>query len=610
MKNLLGKGIRWISSLKIIYKLLLVYIIIGILPLTLLSSYMTYTMDRIIMDQHENQVSAENKRVRNILFNIVYLATNISDSILYDSDLIKLLNKSYSTDDEVYKAYRNYETLDSITNSYSEISSIKIFVTNKTLITSGSFIKVDEEIAASPWYQKVKDSSGKLVWIYDNTLDLGSSLRLIRKLPIPKSDDYAIMSINVSTNYLRFIINNNTINSILSIDNDISFYSNNYTEIGLPLTELFQSDEVKEDIPYKSEYLDKDTLTYSSILNTPKSKSKFQITTFDALAYSHITESNRINMRIIISNLLVSLFMIIGFSVVFNRSILILRREMNKIANGNLNIIDSFKSHDELGELFKDMQKTIHSIQQLNSKIYEEQLIKQKLLNYQQQMEFNLLTNQINPHFLYNTLETIRMQLSINKEYEAAHIVKQLGKFMRHNIKTDNSLVLLLSELEYIKIYMDIQHFRFGDRVNFMINITDTLDISHYLILPLLIQPLVENAFIHGLEDKKTGGTVTINISHSEEFLIISVMDNGLGMSEDTLKNLIVSINVPNNKSVSHIGMNNVLQRIKLFYGEKYGMSVESVEKQYTIVTLHLPPKVDNTVFIRNEGFDHEIYNS
>lgn len=610
MMKLLSKIIDRISSLKIMYKLLLIYIIIGIVPLTLLSSYMTYNTDRIIMEQHDNQVTAENKRVRNMLFNIIYLATNVSDTILYDRSLTNLLEKSYITEDEVYKAYRNYETINSITTFYNEISSIKILVKNETLITSGPFVRVDDQIESYDWYQKVKDNTGKLLWIYDNTTDSGSFLRLIRRLPVQNTDDYAIIVISISTNYLKFIINNDTINSILSIDNKISFYSNNYNEIGHPLNELFQADIVKVDGTFESEYMGKDTLTYSSILNAPKSKSKFQITTFDPLAYSHIAKSNNNNLRIIIINLMVPLLMIIAFSTAFNRRILILRSEMHKIANGNLDIIDSFKSHDELGELFKDMQRTILSIQQLNSRIYEDKLLRQRLLNYQQQMELSLLANQINPHFLFNTLETIRMQLSIDKDYEAARILKLLGKFMRHNIEADNSLVLLSSELEYINIYMDIYHFRFGDRINYKINIEDNVDISDYLILPLLIQPVVENAYVHGLEVKKTGGKVTINISSGEEYLIISVTDNGLGMSEDTLNNLLISINDASNKSKSHIGMHNVQQRIKLFYGEKYGISIESVEKQFTIVTYYLPLKVDDNAFIRNGGFYHEIYDS
>lgn len=610
MMKLLSKIIDRISSLKIMYKLLLIYIIIGIVPLTLLSSYMTYNTDRIIMEQHENQVTAENKRVRNILFNTIYLATNVSDTILYDRSLINLLKKSYTTEDEVYKAYRDYETINSITTFYTEISSIKILVTNETLITSGSFVRVDDQIASYDWYQKVKDNTGKLLWIYDNTTDAGGFLRLIRRLPVQGTDDYAIIVISISTNYLKFIIDSDTINSILSTDNGISFYSNNYKEIGYPLQELFQTDTVQVDEPFKSEYLGKDALTYSSILNAPKSKSKFQITTFDPLAYSHIASSNNNNLRIILINLAVPLLMIIGFSITFNRRILIVRGEMHKIANGNLNIIDYFKSNDELGELFKDMQKTILSIQQLNARIYEEKLLRQKLLNYQQQIEFDLLANQINPHFLYNTLETIRMQLSINKDHEAAYIIKLLGKFMRHNLEADNSLVLLSSELEYINIYMVIQHFRFGDRINYEINIENNIDLSDYLILPLLIQPIVENAFVHGLEGKKTGGTVTINISCREDYLLISVADNGLGMSEDTLKSLLADINDANSKSKNHIGMHNVQQRIKLYYGEKYGLDIESVEKQFTVVTYRLPLKVDDSAFIRNGGFYHEIHDS
>ncbi|MDF2802013.1 MAG: putative signal transduction protein with a C-terminal ATPase domain [Anaerocolumna sp.] len=610
MKKILHRIIFSISGLKILYKLLLMYVIIGIFPLILLSSYMIFNTKDIIMAQHDNQVMAENKRVRNILFNTIYMATNITDSILYDNNLVKLLKTNYATENEVYKAYRDYDAIDSMEKSYAEIDSIKIYVNNKSLITNGCFIKVDEQIASSDWYQAVKDSPGKLLWVYDDTDNTISSLRLIRRLPLANTKDYAIMSVNISTNYMRFIINSSSINSILSIDNQISFYSNNYSEIGRPLSELYQTEKLQLNTPFTLKYHDKDELVYAAILKAPKSDSVFQIATFDTLAIDHVKKTIDFNIKIIIISFMVPLLMIVAYSSAFNRRILILRREMNKIANGNLNIIEHFKSQDELGELFKDMQKTILSIQQLNFKIYEDQLLKQKLLNYQQQMEFNLLSSQINPHFLYNTLESIRMQLSINKEYDAARIVKQLGKFMRHNIEANTSLVPLTSDLDYIHIYMDIQHFRFGDRVKYQLTIENELSISSYMILPLLIQPIVENAFVHGLESKKAGGTIAIDISSHSEYLIISVTDNGLGMNTTTLNALLVSINDTSNKSTSHIGLHNVQQRIKLFYGEKYGLEIESIENQITVITLLLPLQVDDSIIMKNGGLYHEIYNS
>lgn len=610
MKKLFDKIIRRISGLKIMYKLLLVYIIIGTLPLTLLSSYMIYSTKKMIMAQHNDQVSAENKRVRNILFNAIYLATNISDSILYDKALNKLLKNTYASENEVYKAYRNYETIESINRSYTEISDIKIYVTNKTLITSGCFVRVDDQIASTNWYQEVKDSPGKLMWIYDDSTEADSSLRLIRRLPLSNTKEFAIMSISISTNYMRFIINSNSINSVMSIDNAITFYSDDYSEIGRPLKELYKAESIQLKTPYTLNYQEKACLAFTTSQTAPKSNTSFQITTFDPVAASHVSESILLNIRVILLSFTVPLLMIVGYSIAFNRRILILRREMNKIANGNLNIIDNFNSYDELGELFKDMQKTILSIQELNTKIYEEKLLRQKLLNYQQQMEFNLLTNQINPHFLYNTLETIRMQLSIKKEHDAARIVKQLGKFMRHNIEADTSLVLLSSELDYINIYMEIQHFRFGDRVHYLLSQSEEIDLKDYRILPLLLQPIVENAFVHGLESKKAGGTIAIDVTASEEFLLLSVTDNGLGMSEDTLNTLLLNINDPGNKSKSHIGLHNVQQRIKLFYGEKYGLQIKSMENQFTVITLYLPLQVDYNSFINNGGFNHEIHNS
>lgn len=589
MKKLLDKIIYMYSKTKILYKMLLLYIIIGIVPVTLLSGYMLYTNTKIIMEQHENQVMAENRRVRNILFNAIYLATSISDTILFDNDLISLLGKYYFNEEEVYKAYREYKTINTLTNTYTEISGIQVYVTNKTLLTSGTFVRIDDEVKSNDWYEIIKDNPGKIVWGYENITRSGSHLFLLRNIPVANTNEYAIVKINISSNFLRFIIDSQDIHSILFIEDEVAFHSNNHTDIGFLPLDLYNVRRVHKKDLFKAVYKDEESLVYTSTLNAPKSSTRFQITTLDSLAYTHIEQSNTFNIRLIAANVVIILMVILIFSFAFNKRIITLRNQMKKIANGELNIISNFKSYDELGELFQDMQKTMKSIQKLNNKFYEEKIRSQELLNYQQQVKFNVLASQINPHFLYNTLETIRMQLTIDDNYLAANMIKQLGKLMRYNMASEGSAVLLTKELEFIKIYMEIQHFRFGERITYEINIDDNIDITDYMILPLLMQPVVENAFIHGLENKKTGGNVGISIYDDNKYLIIEVEDDGLGMSKRKLDELVLRVKDANIKNKAHIGVNNVYQRIKLFYGNSYGIRIKSEVNKYTKITYYLP---------------------
>ena len=139
----------------------------------------------------------------------------------------------------------------------------------------------------------------------------------------------------------------------------------------------------------------------------------------------------------------------------------------------------------------------VKSMQQLINEAYEAKIQSETFKLNQMEAEFKTLASQINPHFLYNTLETIRMKAYCNNDKETADLVKKLGKFMRRCLEVKDGMVTLESELEFTKSYLELQSARFGDRVSYSIYCeVDT----NYKILPLIIQPIVENAFVHGIE--------------------------------------------------------------------------------------------------------------
>ena len=200
-----------------------------------------------------------------------------------------------------------------------------------------------------------------------------------------------------------------------------------------------------------------------------------------------------------------------------------------------------------------------------------------------------MLANQINPHFLYNTLETIRMKAFCNGDKEIADIVKKLGKIMRRNLEVSGKMVSLQSELELIENYLQIQSMRFEGMVKYELNIEASVRKEGYKILPLLLQPVVENAFIHGLEEKKEKGTIIIDILENDECLIVKVKDDGVGIEPDKLEIINHKLALSEENNGKSIGMINVNQRIKIHYGKQYGLSIESKFGKGTIVTLSLP---------------------
>lgn len=255
------------------------------------------------------------------------------------------------------------------------------------------------------------------------------------------------------------------------------------------------------------------------------------------------------------------------------------------------NIIDSFHGNDELSEAFQDLQMMIQEIKQKEALVYEARLKEQELENRQQQMEYKMLASQINPHFLYNTLETIRMKAFAAGNREVAMAIKLLGKSLRYVLDNTGTVsTTLAKEIDYLRIYFSIQQLRFGDRINYTVNIQDGLDLENYQILPLLLQPIVENAVSHGLENVDENGQILLNIyEENDTCLCIDISDNGVGMTERELADLRKNISEKDTSRTQSIGLYNINQRIQLCYGPEYSLSIASAQGKGTTVSLRLP---------------------
>ena len=215
-------------------------------------------------------------------------------------------------------------------------------------------------------------------------------------------------------------------------------------------------------------------------------------------------------------------------------------KRMHDAAQGDFNTIEPFKGDDELSSIFVDLQNMIANVQEQQAKIYRSQLKEQEMINQQQKMEFKLLASQINPHFIYNTLETIRMMALCDGARDVASATALFGKTMRYVLEnTGTNQTTLDKELDYVENYLAIQKLRFDDKVNYAMEVSPELDPGGYQILPLLLQPIVENAISHGIKECPHQGMIRIRVWVEEgKELRIQVSDNGVGISSEELEQL------------------------------------------------------------------------
>lgn len=248
-------------------------------------------------------------------------------------------------------------------------------------------------------------------------------------------------------------------------------------------------------------------------------------------------------------------------------------------------------------QLFPEMKPTLER--------FDKMLDKQNAIELStKQAEFLALQNQINPHFLYNTLEAIRGDALCAGMENLAEITEALSTFFRYTITETGNLVTLENELENVENYFIIQQYRFGEKLKMEVNLPEgEPDVLQLQFPKLTLQPIIENAIFHGLEGKAEGGTIIIDVETTPDKVLVSIRDDGVGIPEEALDKInkkldLVSVSYINEdkKKRGSIALNNVCRRIKLLFGEEYGIHIFSIVNVGTDVHINIPmirPKKD-----------------
>lgn len=257
-----------------------------------------------------------------------------------------------------------------------------------------------------------------------------------------------------------------------------------------------------------------------------------------------------------------------------------LEKSVNALEEGNLDVeVYQGGSYEirHLGRSIGDMAKRIRGLMQ---DIVAEHESKRK-------SEFDTLQSQINPHFLYNTLDIIVWMIENEQKSEAVRVVTALARFFRISLSKGKSIIPVRDELEHVRSYLMIQQMRFKNKFTYTIDAEP--EILGSASLKLMLQPLVENAIYHGMEFKDGDGTIRICAEKKEDGLWFTVEDNGLGMTEEQVDTLLTDHAHVSSKRGSGIGVKNVNERIRLYFGNEYGLTIESEPDEGTTIHIHLP---------------------
>jgi len=316
---------------------------------------------------------------------------------------------------------------------------------------------------------------------------------------------------------------------------------------------------------------------------------KSALTNWKLLVYIPMEEATRQatvtrTVTLLVSGVFVLLALIIAIAISYalTRPLSNIKRLMQEVQTGNLNVSFNQKYRDEVGLLGRHFNIMVTRVRDLLEEVKLTQSRKKE-------SEYAALQSQINPHFIYNTLETIRMRAELNDDEEVADMTFTLGKLLRYGVNHEEQLVTVGRELEHLSNYIALQNMRFSGKYNLTVDIPERD--RGLSCIKLMFQPIVENAIHHAFKNRLGMCSITIGVRHEGEDVVFLITDDGSGMDETKLKELRERIVSPRPllQGGRGIGLRNVNERIKIQYGETYVLQVDSKEGEGTTVTVRLP---------------------
>lgn len=571
------------NNLSLRNKLLIIYIFTVFIPITLTHIVFYHVTTNNVRNQKMNDLSLTVKEIANDFQTAIEDAVGISSMIYTDYELYNLLETKYTSTIDFIHAYHDYfGDVSKEVSLYPSVHSIKLYTDNDTVIFAGGINKIDTLVKDSTWYKESELIRSSYPVLIRTVGDSGKHdmFSLIRELDnfVSKNSTQKILEISLESGLMSSIFHDVTFPGELYLVNEkgtIEYTTNstiNWSE---------------RKYPYDSVTLPNDKIIFEESYNLPYlNKWKVIAVTEEQVLLEDIKGSRNFILYLALINLVFPSLFIIYITSSLHMRILRILKHMRKVEDQNFELIEGVDYQDEIGELTHAFNRMASKIKRLIKEVYVADIQKKDLELQRKQAQLSALQSQINPHFLFNVLETIRMRSILKKEDETAKIIENIAKMLRKSFIWGKDWVTVDEEIYLIKCFLEIQHYRFDDKMQYQINIDP--EASKCLIPNMSLIPFVENASIHGIEPIKGKGMISISIKRENERLVFEVNDNGQGMEKNEYEQLLGSLEEVSSIG-EHVGIKNVYYRLKLHYSNQFDFSIVSKKGIGTTVKIQVP---------------------
>jgi len=577
------------SNMSLLKKLTAAYIIAILIPTITIGAYNYYQTKNYVKEEiFKNNSQTLAQTIENINYKLL-ITRGIGEGIAYNNRIIEFLRDDFVFNSDTVESY-NYNVAllkDAAYNfSQSDVANLGIYMTNSSLTEDWNAFYSEKRISTQNWYKDFKNGKKDSTWVPVHTGELypeeSNKSRILYMTFVKKIYSFG------STKYLGVIALDIMEDKMFSSMKKTSgeFYVINDKNKLVYSSKKKTQEEMKIDpIRVKGEkgsiIRENDLYVYETVKDLGvkivyKADSSKLLNTYKTTGGSMLVA---VFMGVVL--LEISTYLIV--KTIFTRMKKIID-VMETVSEGNFDIRIPVTTEDELGVLAKSFNILLEKIRDLIKDILKKEVA-------QKNAQLKALQYQINPHFIYNTIDIFRMKLELLGIHETADALAKFGKMLRYNIGNDNKYSTIKDEVKLVGNYIGIQKFRYEDRIKLNIDLPEYL--KEFNMIKFLIQPVVENCIKHGLGFEQENIHIKICFKQKNKDVIIEVCDDGKGISKVKLDALNFQFESQiYDKDMSGddgaIGLANINKRIKLFYGSDYSIKMDSELGKYTKVIMRI----------------------
>ncbi len=581
MRKFWNKLEEYLNDFNIKTKLFIVYVFCMILPLVLTDSIILFILYDAAQKERDYTAANISDSVRYDLEYIFEEAANQMNNIYLDREINDFLNEQYDGPYEFFSAKTRLADKSSLNlMSRYNISNVVVCADNETIINGGNFYRLSG-VRDTMWYQTFESSGRNMCTVFYYIGDQDQSAMTKRRISLVRWLNYfrgggCEKLVRVDIDY------NKVARKLTSLDYGYGVYVcagerilfSNRGHSGS--SEDFHMLTGEENIAYRSSFdLYGETIDILILQQTSS-------------VFSQLEKHKLLIAFLVLMNLFLPMVMVSMVNRSFTGRLRSLGAVLQEVQEeGNLQEIGDVKGKDEIGSLMKNYNRMVRRMNDLIQRVYKDRLERQEIELARQSAELMALHSQINPHFLFNVLESIRMRCILHQENETAGMIEKLAVLERQNINWASDHVTLSEEINFVEAYLELQSYRFGDRLRYEIELAE--ECMDYRISKLTLTTFVENSCVHGMEQKSATCWIYVRVYRKGKWLCMEIEDTGGGMEERVVEEMNVRMRecrIDDIKENEHVGIINACLRLKMITKGNVTFSMESEIGVGTFMTI------------------------